>query len=209
MVSTNIAGNAAAQAQNVATIQAAAAMAHEVQPKRPPPIQVQFGAGKPDQWDALREQTAARLRELVSAAADGGTSIVLGSHAGALVNRPERLLWLYQQAKSPALALYYNHIHSSLEGVPLEESWRMLGAVSKFIHLQDATGDAANKNYLLPGDGPTDFPKYFRLVRTSGYRGPVVVHISGKFSTAPGYQPIPVAEKCHAAMADALKKSLT
>ena len=207
MVATNITGNDRQQAQNVETIQAAAAMAHDVQPDRPPPIQVQFGAGKPEQWETLKQQTAERLRELTAAAAAGRTSIVLGSHAGAMVNLPDRLLWLYEQAKSPALALYYNHIHSSLEGVPLEESWRMLGSMSKFIHLQDATGDGRNKNYLLPGDGPTDYPKYFRLLKDSGYRGPVVVHVSGKFSTVPGYKPIEVAEKCHAAMAHALKQA--
>lgn len=207
MVSVRIVGDNAEQKRNRTLIAAAARMAGEVQPGRLPPIQIQLTDGSSGQWDELRDRTAAWLRELTAIAAEGGTSIVLGLHANALVNRPERLLWLYHQVNSPALALYYNHIHSVLEGVPLEESWRMLGPFSRFIHLQDVTGNSRKRNYLLPGDGNTDFATYFRMIRVTGYRGPVVVMVSGRFSKQPGYQPVAVAEKCHAAMARALLHS--
>lgn len=208
MLSVRMGGDEAAHRQNLAAVQAAVELSHDLSPDRPIPIEAQFGDGKPAQWEATKERSAERLREWAQLLERTGGAVMIGSHAGARINTPEKLLWLYHQAPSPAISLYYNHIHYLLEGYSIAKSWALLGKHSRFIHLQDATGDGQHKNYLLPLlGGPTDFPAYFRLISENGYTGPVVVHISGKFSTAKGYEPIPVAEHCYRDMHQALSES--
>jgi len=207
MAKFRLTGDPAAQTGNLETLKAAAELGQGLSPDHPPLIQAQLGDGRPSQWDEFKHRMVARLGAWADTLAAYGTIAALGTHAGNAVNTPERLLWLYHQVDRPELALYFNHIHYALEGIPLEQSLPALIPYSRFLHLQDATGTADNKNYLLPGDpeGPTDFPRYFRLLAKYGYAAPVVVHISGKFSNAKGYAPIPVAQQCYRRMNQALR----
>lgn len=45
------------------------------------------------------------------------------------------------------------------------------------------------------------------MLADGGYRGPLVVEVSGRISGKPGYDPVAVAEKCYTAMAEALEKA--
>lgn len=193
--------------KNIEAIQSAAVLARDLSPDAPPPVEVILNGGKPDQWEAQKQMLAARLREWVAAAAEKGGTMVIGAHANMTVNTADKLLWLYHQAERPELGLYYNHIHFELEGMPLAESLRRLGPYVKFVHLQDATGTPAKRNYMLPGEGKTDYPGYFRQLDRLGYRGPLVVEVSGAIWKKPGYDPIATAETCYRTMAAALAKS--
>ena len=200
-------GDDAAQVRVLETLRKAAELGQDLSPLVPPVVQAQLGGGRPDEWEGQKQRMVARLGEWADTLKAAGAVAVLGTHAGNVVNTPDRLLWLYRQVARPEIALYYNHIHYTLEGVPIEQSLPALIPFSQFLHLQDATGTAENKNYLLPGDpaGPTDFVRYFRELARLGYRGPLVVHVSGKFSTAPGYEPFAVAEQCFKRMDAALR----
>ena len=77
---------------------------------------------------------------------------------------------------------------------------------TKFIHVKDATGDASKYQFLLPGEGHTDYLKYFTALKQHGYQGPVGVEVSGQIFNKPGYEPIAAAKKCYAVLAGALAK---
>jgi sugar phosphate isomerase/epimerase len=200
-------GDDAGQAKVLETLRAAAGLGQDLSAGAPPVVQAQLGGGRPDEWDGQKQKMVSRLGQWADTLKSAGAVTVLGTHLGATVNTPARLLWLYHQVARPEVALYYNHIHYAVESVPIEESLPALIPFSRFLHLQDATGKPETKNYLLPGDpeGPTNFPRYFRELERHGYRGPLVVHVSGKFSTVPGYEPFPVAELCFKRMDAALK----
>lgn len=123
------------------------------------------------------------------------------------MNSPERLLWLLEQVKSPAVQVAYDYSHFELQGIGLEESLKALLPRTRFIHVKDAAGDARQFRFLLPGEGKTDYVKYFTLLRTLGYRGPVCVEVSGQLSNKPGYDPVAAARKSHATLVAALAKA--
>lgn len=193
--------------QNLDAIRATAELARDLQPDAPPPVEVILAGGKPALWAEQKEMLAARLREWVAAAVEKGGTMVIGAHAAMTVNTADKLLWLYRQAERPELGLYYNHIHFELEGMPLAESLRLLGPYVRFVHLQDATGTPEKRNYMLPGEGKTDFPAYFRMLDKLGYHGPLVVEVSGAIWRKPDYDPVKTAETCYTMMASALDKS--
>ena len=207
MPRVGLGGDDSSQVKVRETLREAAALGQDLSSSAAPVVQAQLGGGKPDQWEGQKQRMVAQLGAWAETLKEAGAVTVLGTHMGATINTPERLLWLHSQVARPEIALYYNHIHYTLEGVPIEQSLPELIPFSRFLHLQDATGTPENKNYLLPGDpaGPTDFVRYFRGLARLGYRGPLVVHVSGKFSTAPGYEPLAVAELCHQRMSAALR----
>jgi len=119
------------------------------------------------------------------------------------VNSPERLLWLLQQAPSKALCVDYDYSHFEVQGIPLESSLRALLPQTRFIHVKDTAGDASKFQFLLPGQGRTDYPAYFKLLRSLGYQGPVVVEVSAQIFNKPGYDPLAAARESYTALASA------
>jgi sugar phosphate isomerase/epimerase len=202
-------GDNAVQASNLETLRLAAELGQDLCPGSPPPVRTGIGDGTPAQWDELKARMVARLGEWADTLKSAHAVGAIGGHAGNAVNTPSRLLWLHQQVARPEIALYYDHVNYSLEGVPFEQSIPALIPYCRFVHIQDATGTGGNKTYLLAGDpaGPTNYTRYFRALANADYRGPLVVHVSGKFSAAPRYDPISVAKLCFERMDAALRSA--
>lgn len=200
-------GDEAAHARSLETLRQAAELGQDLCPGSPPLVRTGLGEGRPADWEAARARMVTRLGEWADALKVAGVTGAIGGHAGNMINTPDRLLWLHRQVARPEIALYYDHVNYTLEGVPIEQSVPALIPHSRFVHMQDATGTGEKKNYLLAGDpaGPTDYGRYLRALHLAGYRGPLVVHVSGKFSTAPNYNPISVAEQCFQRMDAALR----
>ena len=72
-----------------------------------------------------------------------------------------------------------------------------------FIHVKDAKGSADKFEFLLPGEGTTDYTAYAKLVAGSRYTGPVVVEVSGMVSNKQGYDPNAAAKASYTALAGA------
>jgi len=51
--------------------------------------------------------------------------------------------------------------------------------------------------FLLPGEGTTDYGAMFRMLDFHHYRGSVTVEVSGQIFKQPGYDPIVAATKCY------------
>lgn len=196
----------ASQARYRDGIKLVSEIARDLAPDRPPPIQTSIG-GKAEEWEALRESMAVRLRAWVATAGAAGGSLVITPHVGHAVNSPDRLLWLYRQAEHPVLGLTFDRSHFELEGYSLAQSVPQLAPHTRFVHLKDTKGTPAAYDSFLPGEVYLDYPHYLRLLADGGYRGPLVVEVSGRISGKPGYDPVAVAQQCYAAMSEALEKS--
>lgn len=187
------------------TIRDAAQVARDMNAAQPPIIETVCG-GKPATWEQQKAGMVEKLHAWAEVAEKEKTTIAIKAHVGSAVNSPERLLWLLDQVKSPAIQVTYDYSHFELQGIDMEESMKLLLPRTKFIHVKDASGDAAKFQFLLPGEGRTDYVKYFTLLKQHGYHGPAVVEVSGQIFSKPGYDPVAAAKKSHAALAGALAK---
>ncbi|MEQ1859564.1 MAG: sugar phosphate isomerase/epimerase [Chthoniobacteraceae bacterium] len=199
MVNMSLAVKDEAHASNLAALKDAAQLAHDL--ALPDPLIETVLGGKPAEWDAIKDSMLARLRDWAEAAAAAKITLAIKAHVGSAVNSPERLLWLLDQAASPALCAAYDFSHFEVQGLALAPTLDALLPRTKFIHVKDTQGDVSKFQFLLPGEGRTDYAAYFRELNTRGYRGPVVVEVSAQVFNKPGYDPIAAAKKCYAALA--------
>jgi inosose dehydratase len=194
-------------AQNAEAIKEAAGVAHDLSPGGArPPLETTLG-GKPEEWESLRNQMVDLLGGWATAAQSAGFSLVVKAHMNNAVDTPEKLLWLLQKVPSPALAATYDYSHYEAHGLPLESSWATLAAHTKFVHVKDSRTEAGKSVFLLPGEGRVDYPKLFRLMTASGYKGAVVAEVSSMIFKKPGYDPIATAQKCHDVLSRALDEA--
>lgn len=205
MINISLTSDAKAQAAALKLIATAGAMAHELAPENPPVLETVLG-GKPATWEEQKSGMADNLRAWAAAAERAKVVMAVKAHIGSAVNSPERLLWLLDQVKSPAIQAAYDYSHFEVQGIGMEESMKLLLPRTRFIHVKDSTGAPGKFQFLLPGEGRTDYLKYFSLLKQHAYTGPVCVEVSGQVFNKPGYDPVEAAKKSHAALSAALRK---
>lgn len=206
MVNISLTADDKAHAQSLLSIAEAGRLAHDLAPDQPPLLETVMG-GKPATWDQQKEGMAKRLADWAAAAEKAKITIAVKAHVGSAVNSPERLLWMLDQVKSPSIQAAYDYSHFELQGIDMEQSMKALLPRTKFIHVKDSVGEPGKFQFLLPGEGRTDYVKYFTLLKQHGYTGPVCVEVSGQIFNKPGYDPIAAARKSYAALSNALAKA--
>jgi len=204
MINLSLTADDKAHAAALALIAEAGQMAHELVPASPPLLETVLG-GKPATWEAQKAGMAERLHDWAAAAEKAKIQIAVKAHVGSAVNSPERLLWLMDQVKSPSIVAAYDYSHFELQGIDMEESMAALLPRTKFIHVKDSKGEAGKFQFLLPGQGRTDYGKYFALLRKFNYTGPVCVEVSGQIFNQAGYDPVAAAKSCHTALSRAMQ----
>lgn len=195
-------------AQNLELLKEAAQFSHDINSQEPPLIETVLG-GKPAEWENVKETMAERLRSWGETAAAANVTLAVKAHAGSAANTPERLLWLLEKAPSKALCVAYDFSHFEVQNLPLAGTLDALLPRTRFIHVKDSTGEVPKFQFLLPGEGRTDYPQYFKLLKDRSWSGPVVVEVSSQVFNKPGYDPVGAAKKCYTAMSAAQKKALT
>jgi sugar phosphate isomerase/epimerase len=160
--------------------------------------------GKPTEWESMKHQMADHLAVWAAEAARCDALLCIKAHVGGAVDTPDKLLWLYHQVNLPALKLVYDYSHFQLAGLSLERTLRTIIPYCAFIHVKDAKGDAAQPQFLLPGDGTVDYAVYFRLLHSTSYVGPVVCEVSAQLQKARGYDPLQAARQSYQRLSQAL-----
>jgi sugar phosphate isomerase/epimerase len=182
-------------------IRKAASLGHDLSSSTPR-IETVLG-GKRGDWEAGKHQMAERLGEWARTAEASEAILCVKAHAGAAVDTPDRLLWLYRQVNLPSLKLTYDYSHYQVAGLPLEETLRAIIPHCAFIHVKDDAGTEDHPKFLLVGDGTVDYGKYFRLLKEANYSGPIVAEVSAQLQNVPGYDPRSAARHCYSFMAGA------
>lgn len=208
MVMMSLTADDNAHSDALKLIESASQMGRDLVPEQPPILETIPG-GSPTKWEEQKAGMANRLGDWAAAAEMASTVIAIKAHVNSAVNSPERLLWLIDQVKSPAIQVAYDFSHFELQGIDMEESMQLLLPRSKFIHVKDSQGDAGKFQFVLPGQGRTDYVKYFNLLRKYGYAGPVCVEVSGQVFNKPEYDPIAAAKQCYATLSHAMKTAFT
>jgi len=206
MESLSIDGMPKTRTHNIERLKLAIALAHDLSPGRLPVIETVLG-GKSADWDQARERIADELREWSKLAGDGEITFCFKPHADQAVDMPDRALWLLKQVNSPRIRLIYDYSHFFVQGLALEASLRELLPYTSYIAVKDSVGDRTRHQYLLPGDGKTDYVAYLRLLNELGYSGFVGIEITSQIHSKPGYEPIPTAKLCYQRLAPAFEKA--
>ncbi len=206
MVNISLTADDKAHASSLQTIRDAAQVARDLNAEWPAILETVCG-GKPATWEQQKAGMVERLKSWAETAEREKTTITIKAHVGSAVNSPERLLWLLEQVNSPAIQVAYDYSHFELQGIDMEHSMKLLLPRTKFIHVKDSTGEPGKFQFLLPGEGRTDYVKYFTALKKHGYAGPVVVEVSGQIFNKPGYEPVAAAQRSYAALSGALAKA--
>lgn len=186
---------------NLERLKAAAELGHATSPDAPPPIETVLG-GKPAEWDKVKDKLADRLAAWAEVAKAAKTVIAVKPHVANALHTVESATWLVKQINSPWLRLAFDYSHFELRGVSMAGAGKLLPHAA-FVHVKDAKGKPEKFEFLLPGDGATDYPALVKLFTAAKYTGPVVVEVSSQVSNKPGYDAVAAAKKSYAALAPA------
>ncbi|MCC6538131.1 MAG: sugar phosphate isomerase/epimerase [Bryobacterales bacterium] len=187
-------------------IRAAAALAHDVAPASPPLLQTVLG-GKPDEWEQVKEKMAARLSDWARVAAENRLRLAVKSHIGSASNTPEKLLWLLDRVRNPALSAIYDYSHFQLLGLKLKPTLEALLPRSSFVTVKDGRLENGAPRFLLPGEGTIDYGTYFRLLKQRRFDGWMLVEVSRQLQTQPGYDAVDAARRSYTQLAPLLKRA--
>ena len=177
-------------------IRAAAALAHDLSPKSPPMLQTVVG-GKPDEWERVKQRMVERLADWARVAAETHILLTVKSHVGSASDTPEKLIWLLDQVRNPALKGIYDYSHFQLLDIDLERSIEMLLPRSAFITVKDGRRVDGTPRFLLPGEGTIDYQQYFAKLRAMHYKGWMLVEVSRQLQTVAGFDPLLAARKSY------------
>jgi inosose dehydratase len=197
---------AGSRAMNRERLTQAAALAHELAPGKPPVIETILGL-KASDWEQAKGRMAEELKDWAKIAEEKDVTICFKPHAANAVQSPERALWLLKEIGPSRIRVVYDYSHMSVEGFGLAESLKELLPYTAFISVKDSVGTPEKHEFLLPGDGKTDYVEYFRLLKELHYTGFVIVEVSGMIHGKPGYQPVPTAKLCYERLSLAFEKA--
>ena len=200
-----ITGGASKRASNLERLNRAAEFCNELALQHRPVIDTIVG-GKSADWEKTKGVIAEELRAWASVGEKADLTVCFKPHADQAVNTPERALWLLREVGSSRLRMVYDYSHFSLEGLSLAQSLKELLPYTALISLKDSVGTDAKHEYLLPGDGKTDYVEYFRLLRRLGYSGFAGVEVSSMVHQRAGYDPVATARLCYERLAPAMAR---
>ena len=193
----------AAHRANLDRIKAVGELGHDLSPASPPVILTNI-SGKPADWPKVRDHVADRFRAWADAGKAVKTVVAVKPHVKCALHSPDGGRWVMEQVNSPWLRLCYDFSHYRVQGLGLADTVKAVVPLSALVHLKDAAGTADKFEFLLPGDGDTDYREFGRLVAAAGYRGPMVVEVSRLVWSKPGYDPVAAAKRCYAKLAGPL-----
>ena len=174
-------------------------MARAIDDKSPPILETVLG-GKPGD---LPKRLAAHRDRL------GRVEAVLAREGGILALKPHRmqafehavdLAGLINEMNSPRIVAAFDPSHFQHRMPDIAESWKALGALTRFIHVKETVLEKGQLRFVLPGQGGLNLKTLRAMLIESRYRGPICVEVSRQVWSMPGYDPFLASAKAFPAM---------
>lgn len=208
MENISVAGSATQHQTHLERLQRAAKLARDLSPAEAtrPLIETIVG-GKPGEFHQVKALFSERLRDYAKVAADAEVVLAIKAHVGNAAQQPGQIVELLDSVASPWLKAAYDFSHFEAQGLDMQATTDKLLPHSAFIHVKDSEQVQGKRNFLLPGEGSTDYTALFKLVHESRYRGDVLVEVSSQVFNRPGYEPIAAMQKCYNHLAKAFAEA--
>ncbi|MDQ6672851.1 MAG: sugar phosphate isomerase/epimerase [Chloroflexota bacterium] len=187
--------DAGPRTENVARIKATLDLAADLAGGGPPPPVVSMGYGSPERYLAERDELAERFGELATYAGRSGGCVALEAHVGQAFDEPEKVAWLMRSVDSPHFRFNLDNSHFEVMGCDMDDYLPLLVPYAVHTDLKDQRGRYPDYEFLVPGEGDFDYPRYLRAMDTAGYSGFVTLEISVMVQRRPGYAPAEVARR--------------
>jgi sugar phosphate isomerase/epimerase len=163
--------------------------------------------GAAEDWDAVKGPLVDRFGQLAAHARRAGVMIGMEPHIGAALRHPEQALWLLDRVSSPALTIHFDISHFNVQGMDTETVVAQLAPHSAHTHVKDERGLAPDHEFLIPGEGEMDYPRYLRAMARAGYTGHIVVEISIMVQRRPNYDPLAAATRSYEVLSRAFEEA--
>jgi sugar phosphate isomerase/epimerase len=163
--------------------------------------------GEAEDWEAVKGLLVERFGQLAEHARAASVMIGAEPHVGTALRRPEDALWLIEQVNSPGLTIHFDISHFNVQGMDMEAVVAQLAPHSAHTHVKDERGLAPNHEFLIPGEGEMDYPRYLRAMARAGYDGHIVVEISIMVQRRPDYDPLAAAAQSYRVLSQAFEKA--
>jgi len=124
-------------------------------------------------------------------------------HVGAALSRPEQAIWVVERVSSPGLTLHFDVSHFNVQGMDMDAVVAQLAPISQHAHVKDERGLAPDHEFLIPGEGEMDYPRYLRAMAAAGYAGHVVIEVSLMVQRRSDYDPLAAATTSYRVLAGA------
>lgn len=134
--------------------------------------------GLPGEWEARKDEFVEIAGRLAEYADSAGVMFGVEPHAAHALRTPDDAIWLIEQVDSPGLTLHFDISHFNVQGIPMSESVAKLTPISLHTHVKDERGLFPDHEFLIPGEGEMDYPRYLELMSEAGYDGHIVIEIS-------------------------------
>jgi len=190
---------------NLEHMRVCAQLARDLGVAEPPVLATGFG-GRKDDWDGIRNDLVRLLRDYAEVAQQEGFVLAGEAHAGAAVNRSERITWLLDKVGHPRVRLHFDIVHLFLAGEPIEDAVRTLVPYTAHTHITDARRHADGSfDLVLLGQGDLDAPRYVRAMRDEGWDGFITLEVSTMVWSRDDYDPVAAAQVSYDALTGAFE----
>jgi sugar phosphate isomerase/epimerase len=183
-------------------------LAAELQlPGDPPMIVTTTSGGVPQDWDASANQLVEELGVLAAYAHSAGVAVGIEPHVAAALHTPEQVQWVMKQVNSPALTIHFDISHFNVQAMDMDAVVAELAPISLHTHVKDERGIAPNHEFLIPGEGEMDYPRYLRAMERAGYTGHIVVEISLMVQRRPNFDALAAATTSYQVLSRAFEEA--
>jgi sugar phosphate isomerase/epimerase len=163
--------------------------------------------GKPDDWEQVKDQLVETVGEFADYVAKVGVVVGIEPHVGAALPHPDQVLWLLGQGRSPALTVHFDISHFNVQAMDMESVVAQIAPHCAHTHVKDERGTAPNHEFLIPGEGTMDYPRYLKAMQQAGYDGHIVVEISIMVQRRPDYDALAAATRSYEVLAQAFTEA--
>lgn len=173
----------------------ACALARDLSPSGARPV-IASTLGHGADWEAALPLILERVARFGAVAKEEGCRLALEPHAGGLLDRPDKVLYLMERLHSPSLGINFDISHFDAGGYDRVETIRTLARYALHTHVKDGKTVDGKVLFQLPGEGGQDYEPYFREMARAGWTGPITVEVTAQIFNLPDYDPWPAAQSC-------------